>query len=303
MKYIFGPVNSRRFGVSLGIDLSPGFKSCNFDCLYCELEKNNPVDRINEEPPIEEILQEVLSYLNDNKHPDVITVTSNGEPTLYSKLDILVEKLNEIKGKSRTLILTNGSTINDKKIRKILSRFDMVKISLDTVNEKTFKKLDRPLEKISLQSIIDGIKMFRLMYSGELIVEVMVVKNINDSVSEMESIAKVLKEIKPDRVDIGTVDRPPAYRVSPVSDEKLFELSEVFEGLNINVITRGKDSILEKRSLTKEQIIKTLQRRPFTFADVEALFDRKTVQTTYTLLREGVLKTKKVGSVTFIYYD
>ncbi|HCB69518.1 MAG TPA: radical SAM protein [Persephonella sp.] len=303
LKYIFGPVKSRRFGLSLGIDLSPDFKSCNFDCLYCELNRGEPVNRIVNEPPVDQIVKEVKEYLEKNDHPDVITVTSNGEPTLYSQLDSLIDILNSIKGRSKTLILSNGSTIYRRDTQNILKKFDIVKISLDTVDEKTFRKIDRPSDDISLSQIIKGLKTFRDIYRGELVIEIMVVKGINDSTLEMEKIAEVLKNIKPDRIDIGTVDRPPAYRVRPVSDEELFKLSEIFEGFNINVVTRGNDGIVEKRKLSEDQILKTLKRRPFTYSDIESIFDRETAQRTYRLLKEGILKTKKVGSVTFIYSD
>ncbi len=303
LKYVFGPVKSRRFGLSLGIDLSPEAKSCNFDCLYCELKKRPPVNSIQKEPSVDQIIEEVEKYLKENSYPDVITVTSNGEPTLFSDLETLVSSLNLIKGRSKTLILTNGSTIYRTDIQKILKNFDIVKVSIDSVKEKTFKKIDRPLKGISVSNIVEGLKDFRRIYNGELVIEVMVLEGINDSKEEMSEIAKVLKDIKPDRIDLGTVDRPPAYNVKPVSDIKLFELSEEFYGFNINVVTRDKDSILEKRKLTEEQIIKTLKRRPFTYSDIESIFDRETAQKTYAMLKKGILKTKNVGSVVFVYSD
>ncbi|WP_457641216.1 radical SAM protein [Persephonella sp.] len=303
MKYIFGPVNSRRFGVSLGIDLSPDRKSCNFDCLYCELDKNIPVEKIYKEPEVDTVIQEVYEYLQKNPHPDVITVTSNGEPTLYTNLDELIDKLNKIKGKSKTLILSNGSTVWKRKVQQVLKKFDVVKLSLDAPDEKIFKKIDRPLDGIRLSEIIEGIKSFRKIYDGELIIEVMIVRHINDNKEIIQKLADILKDIKPDRVDLGTVDRPPAYRVNPVSNELLFELSEYFEGLNVNVITRNEIRIEEKRKMSKDEIINTLRKRPFTYSDIEMLMDRETAQLTYSMIKEGILKTKRIGSVTFIYAD
>ena len=108
---IFGPIPSRRFGISLGIDLSPSKKQCNFDCLYCELEASKTVEKMDTYPSVDDVVKAIKeSFL---KHPriDVITITCNGEPTLYPKLDELVNEINKIKGDTKTLILSNGSTI------------------------------------------------------------------------------------------------------------------------------------------------------------------------------------------------
>ena len=298
MKYIFGPVHSRRFGISLGIDLSPEIKSCNFDCLYCELEKAKPIDKIKKEGNVNEIINEVKEFLSTNPEPDVITVTSNGEPTLYSQLDKLIEKLNKIKGNSKTLILSNASTISDEKIRKALKKFDMVKLSLDAADQKTFKKVDRPLEGINVENIIEGIKKFREEYTGTLIIEILVVKNVNDTEENIKNLSKVLMDIKPDRVDLGTIDRPPAYRVEPVSNEELYHLASFLNGLNVVVVKR-KDSKIPKYSLSKEEIIKTLSTRPFSEDDIKSIFDKDTQKIFETLLKTKKVKEKKVGNLKF----
>ena len=300
MKYIFGPVKSRRFGVSLGIDLSPKIKSCNFDCLYCELNKAKKTDFIKNEADPEDILLELKDFLSKNPYPDVITITANGEPTLYTKLDTLIKQLNKIKGKSKTLILSNGSTIYREDIKEALKKLDMVKISLDAVSESIFRKIDRPLKSISIKKIIDGIKNFRKIYNGELIIEILVVKDINDTDTEMKKIASVLKKIKPDRVDIGTVDRPPAYNVKPVDDRKLEELSKYFEGLNVLIARRNIDT-QKKFSLIEDEIIRTLQIRPMPEEDMINIFDNNTLNLIKVLKSKGILKEKKVGNIKFIY--
>ncbi|WP_456402741.1 radical SAM protein [Persephonella sp.] len=301
MKYVFGPVNSRRFGLSLGIDLSPDKKSCNFDCLYCELGKGKNTNKIQNEPEVSEVINEVSNVLKKINKIDVLTVTSNGEPTLYSKLDLLIERLNEIKRKEKTLILSNGSTISSPVVKQTLSKFDIVKLSLDTANEKTFFKLDRPLKDIKLREIIEGMISFRKIYKGELIIEILIVEGINDTIEEMILLKDVLNEIKPDRIDIGTIDRPPAYNIEPISSEKLFNLSEVFLGFNINVIYRNSENIKRKITLNEEDVLNTLRKRPLTISDIQTLYDNKTQKLIETMLDKKILKIKNVGNVSFIF--
>ncbi|MDM7273162.1 radical SAM protein [Sulfurihydrogenibium azorense] len=299
-KYIFGPVLSRRFGLSLGIDLSPEKKSCNFDCLYCELEKARPIDKIENQPDPDDIVKEVHDYLSKNHYPDVITTTANGEPTLYTRLNELIDKLNKIKGSSKTLILSNGSTINNPTVREALKKFDIVKLSLDAADQKTFEKIDRPLKGIKIDDIIKGMISFRKEYKGSLVLEVLVVKHINDKKEVIEKIVEAAKKINPDRIDISTIDRPPAYRVFPVDNQTLYEIAKMFEGLNVNVATRKSGGSVQKVHLDKEDIIKTFKNRAYTESDIETLFDDETKKNILDLLSQNQLKFYTVANLKFI---
>ncbi len=300
-KYLFGPVYSRRFGISLGVDLSPEKKSCNFDCLYCELGKAKPVSNIYKEHQPEEIINEIKDFLSKNKNPDYITITANGEPTLYSKLDKLIEEINNIKGNTKTLILSNSSTIYKKDIQKTLTKFDTVKLSLDAVSENIFRKIDKPLKGISISNIIQGMKEFRKIFKNELIIEVLIVKFVNDDLEEIKKLAKVLREINPDRIDLGTIDRPPAYRVFPVNNEELDELAEIFEnkGLNVNVVER-KGIYAPEFELTELEIINTLKKRPLTTEDIENIFTFETKRKIERLEKEGKIKRKIINGKEFL---
>ncbi len=299
-RYLFGPVYSRRFGVSLGVDLSPDKKSCNFDCLYCELGAAKPTDKIKNPPPPEDILTELKDFLASNKKPDVITITANGEPTLYPYLDRLIDEINKIKGDTKTLILTNSSTIDDKKVQQTLQKFDYVKLSLDAISPDVFKKVDRPLNGVDISSILNGIEEFSKIYRGKLLIEVLVVRFVNDSLEEMEKIAQFLSGIKPYRIDLGTVDRPPAYRVFPADDETLYELARVFEkyDLPVNVVER-KYQYTPDFDLTEEDILNTLKKRPLTEEDVETLFSFRSKMILQKLEKEGKIKKKKLNGKNF----
>ena len=231
MKYIFGPVASRRFGISLGVDLSPDKKRCNFDCIYCELEPSKPVTEYDNPPSVNEILNDIKTAVKKYEF-DVLTITSNGEPTLYPYLDELVNNLSEYK----LLILSNSSTIDNEKIQNTLTKFNIVKLSLDAVTPAIFKKIDRPLEGIDIEKIIKGIVDFRKRFQNELVIEILVVKGVNDKKEEFEELNRVLNMIKPDRVDLGTIDRPPAYGVQPVKMQKLLDLSSELKNIPVNLV-------------------------------------------------------------------
>ena len=295
MKYIFGPISSRRFGMSLGIDLSPDEKSCNFDCIYCELDKASKVSTIKNPVSVSDILNDVKLGIEKFEF-DVLTITANGEPTLYPYLYELVNELKKLNKK--LLILSNSSTIDDKKVQKILKKLDIVKLSLDTVNQKTFKKIDRPLEELKIENIINGIKEFSKDYKGEFIIEILVVKGINDKIEEFKALNEVLNEINPTRVDISTIDRPPAYDVEPVEYEKLFELSKEIKNQHIFIASR-KNLQNKKESLTKEDILTTLKKRPFTESDVENILDDESKRIFFELLENGMLKEKVVANTKF----
>ena len=295
MKYIFGPVASRRFGMSLGIDLSPDKKRCDFDCIYCELDPAKPVMEYDNPPKVEEIFEEVKYAVNEFDF-DVLTITSNGEPTLYPYLDELIDKLKTLNKK--LLILSNSSTIDNKEIQNSLKKLDIVKLSLDSVNEKTFKKIDRPHKNIKLEKIIEGIIKFRKIYQNELIIEILVVKGINDKEEEFRALNEILKEINPNRVDISTIDRPPAYKVEGVSIERLFELSELIENQNIFIPTRDKINY-KIENLTKEELLNTLKKRPFSESDIKNILDEHTQKIFNDLIKENMLEEVWVGGIKF----
>jgi len=297
-KVVFGPITSRRFGQSLGIDLSPDTKQCNFDCIYCELKGAKPVDIIQNPPSVKEVVSNVKKALLKHKDIDVITLTANGEPTLYPYMKELVKELHVIKGNSKLLILSNGATATCKEVRDVLKEIDIVKLSLDCVSEKCFKKIDRPIKGLHVKDIIKGIKEFRKIYTKELVLEVLVVEGINDKESEFEALRDVLKEIKPDRIDISTVDRPPAYDVKSVSIPRLKELTNILSSLPISLAYK-RDYSEEKRDFTKNEILNMIDKRPQSFEDVNISFSKKSIEQIDRLVEDKILYVKGVAGVNF----
>ena len=278
MKTIFGPVHSRRFGVSLGIDLSPAFKQCNFDCLYCELAPAATVNTQNETPSVKDIISELKTALDEHHNIDEITLTANGEPTLYPHLEALISEIDKIKENKETLILTNSAALVDPKVFETLLTLDQVKLSLDAVSTDIFKKIDRPHESIDLYKLIDAVISFSEVYTGKLFIEILFVRGLNDTQEEVTKLNTLLHRLQALRIDIGTIDRPPAYPVEGISYGELVAIAQAFDAdLPINIASRV-HAEFSQSSYTDEEIINTLDKRPLTPEDVEILFDTESNQ-------------------------
>ena len=294
---IFGPINSRRFGMSLGIDLSPSAKQCNFDCLYCELAPSATVDKQTEVVPVDTIINELTKHLNDKI--DVITLTANGEPTLYPYLDELINAINTIKGKTKTLILTNSASLVDERVFHSLLKLDDVKLSLDAISSDIFKKIDRPHPSIKIENVVQKVIEFSQTYQGKLFIEILFVHGLNDTKEEIKKLNEVLHKIKCQRVDIGTIDRPPAYPVMGISYKELHDIALAFDAdLPVHIASRV-HAEPNNTYHTKEEILNTLDKRPLTLDDINLLFDEKSKENFNELLTCNEIAIKKVGNLEF----
>ena len=294
---VFGPINSRRFGMSLGIDLSPKQKSCNFDCVYCELKGAKPVEEIENPPSVNEIIGALKEALKAHQNIDVITLTANGEPTLYPHLKELIVKVNELKGRAKTLILSNGSGVRDQKICEALYGLDIVKFSLDSAVQSTFKKIDRNKSGIEVGELVKAMAKFRKEFKGELVLEILVVAEFNDKEEEFIALNEAINKIAPHRVDVGTIDRPPAYNVKGVDASRLEELASKIKGMPVTIARAHK--IEQKYEFSKSEILAMLERRPQTTANVEENFSEHSKQILSSLLQDGVVYQTDVAGVKF----
>lgn len=297
---IFGPVNSRRFGKSLGIDLSPSKKQCNFDCLYCELKPAKTVDSYSDVLSVENIITALKNALAKHQDIDVITLTANGEPTLYPYLDELIDEIDRLKGDVKTLILSNGATIDKAEVQKALLKLDTVKLSLDCANAQCLKKLDRASKSIDIENIKRGMLAFKEIYNGALIVEVLFVKNINDDAQNISGLNKYLLKLQPSRIDIGSIDRPPAYDVKGLNYDELLKLSKQFDThLPIYIVSRKLIKI-KAENYSDDEILTTLANRPLTDEDIAILFDKESQERVKELLNMG--KLKKIENEGIFFY-
>jgi len=299
MSIIFGPIHSRRFGKSLGVDLSPGKKQCNFDCLYCELDPAKTMAGQDDVLQVQQIVAAIKKGLAEHTDIDVLTLTANGEPTLYPHLCELIDEINAFKGDIKTLILSNASTIDDPKVQEALAKLDEVKLSLDCATQKCLKRLDRSHSGIDVEKIKAGMLSFKARYSGPLIIEILIVKGLNDSPEEIVQLNDYLLKLSPARIDIGTIDRPPAFDVKPVSYTKLLEISHTFDASLPVYIASRKHADIGASSYSEEAILKTLAKRPLTRDDVDILFDKESIERFEKLLKEGSIHPADTNGVVF----
>ncbi|MDQ7042967.1 MAG: radical SAM protein [Sulfurimonas sp.] len=284
--------------MSLGIDLSPALKQCNFDCLYCELAPAITMDKQTQSITVEEIIKELKKHLNSSI--DVITLTANGEPTLYPKLSQLIDAIDLIKADTQTLILTNSATLVDASVYNSLLKLDQVKLSLDAISPDVFKKIDRPHESIKIEDIVEKVTAFSKEYKGKLFIEILFVHELNDTKEELRKLNSVLLEIDAFRVDLGTIDRPPAYPVVGISYKELHEISMYFDSsLPIHIASRI-HAEPNNAPYSKEEILNTLDKRPLTQDDINLLLDEESKERLQKLISTKEVSIKNVANLDFL---
>ena len=249
--------------------------------------------------PVDEILKDLKESLL--KHPaiDVITLTANGEPTMYPFLDELIESIDSIKGDIQTLILSNSASLSDEKIASTLLKLDQVKLSLDAATPEVFRKIDRPAEGIEISTIIDAIQRFSHRFHGKLFVEILFVRGLNDTLEEVAALNRALQNVRCERIDIGTIDRPPAYPVSGLEFNELYAISQHFDPtLPIHIVSRT-HATATPSSFSREDILTTLDKRPLTADDINALFDEISKKEFQNLLNEGKITQVERSNIVF----
>ncbi len=231
MKYVYGPVKSRRLGNSLGITTVP-YKVCNFDCVYCQLKKTTQKTALRKRyVPEKEIVEEIrnfLAYKPKTLHIDHITFSGSGEPTLHKSIGVLIKKIRALT-QTPIVLITNSSTLLKGSVRREVLGVDLIIPSLDAVTQDVFEKIDKPLGSIRVAAIIDGLLKFKKAFKGKMWLEVMLVRGQNDSLEYLKKIKRVVDLIKPDRVQINTPVRMPSERwVKPPVCATLKKAKKIF---------------------------------------------------------------------------
>jgi wyosine [tRNA(Phe)-imidazoG37] synthetase (radical SAM superfamily) len=309
MKIVYGPVPSRRLGRSLGVGPIP-FKTCDYSCVYCQLGRTTQMTNQRKDffPPAE-LLDEIKSIIEvESSHSEIdfVTFVGEGEPTLCKSLGWLIRKTKEI-ADVPIAVDTNGSLLYREDVRNDLLEADVVMPSLDAGTAETFRRINRPHRGLDFKTVVEGMERFRRGYDGEIWVEVMLVKGLNDSEEELEAIKSRLEHIEPNRTYINVPIRPPAepWAVPPdkesialahaiLSDVNVVDITAEETGeFSVEGFTSPEDAILaiiRRHPMREEQVIETL--KPLSFKK-KALPKRYNIQDSLTRLEESG-KIKKV---------
>ncbi|MBU8911822.1 MAG: radical SAM protein [Desulfobacterales bacterium] len=270
-KHIFGPVPSRRLGISLGVDLVT-HKTCSLDCVYCECGKTTQLTLEQKEyVRFKDVKKELDHYWQHNVDPDYLTFSGSGEPTLNNRLGQVIDYIKEKKPHVKVAVLTNSTLFFDPAVHQALLKADVVVPSLDAVSKKTFARINRPDPALDIHRVVKGIETFAKEYTGKIWLEVFILPGINDSRSDLVLLKEAIQKINPEVIQINTLDRPGTMSdIKPASRPELEKVIEILGFPNIEVIAKvdGDINARIKRADVRAAIVETIHRRPCTKKDL-----------------------------------
>jgi wyosine [tRNA(Phe)-imidazoG37] synthetase (radical SAM superfamily) len=307
-KYIFGPVPSRRLGLSLGVDIIP-LKTCSFDCIFCQTGRTTDltVER-KDYVPAADVISQIKDRLSEVS-PDFITVSGSGEPTLNASIGKIISEIKKIT-RIPVAVFTNSSMLIEKEVRSSLASADLIKVSLSAGDENILKKINRAHPEITLKRLVQGMIKLREEFSGQIWLEIFVIDGMNDNHDQIGKISGYAGQIKPDRIHLNTAVRPPAEAfVKPVNHERLEELSVFFNSecsligsFERNRQTRKKTKVCFKKDAGSE-ILEMLKRRPCSIEDLANglnLENKELFRHVEKLINEKLIKTEIISGI--VYY-
>lgn len=266
--HIYGPVPSRRLGYSLGVDILP-FKTCSMDCIYCQLGAfGKTTVRRREYISAKAVLAQIRAALKTGQRIDAVTFSGSGEPTLHSGIGAIIAGIKRMTG-VKVVVLTNSSALTGRRARRDILAADIVVPSLDAVTEGVLARVNRPHAGLTAAGMIDGLVHFRREYKGEIWLEVMLVKGLNDGPAHLRKLKEAIQRIRPDRVQLNTVVRPPAEKTARPLDRAALEKIRDFLGGTSEIIAAfAQDKLDGTDSNAAAAVLATLKRRPMTADDL-----------------------------------
>ena len=273
--HIFGPVPSRRLGISLGVDLVT-HKICSLDCVYCECGKTtNLTLQRRAYVAFEAVKAELDHYWEHNDDPDYITLSGSGEPTLNRGLGRVIAYIKEQKPGVKVAVLTNSSLLKDPDVRQELALADLVVPSLDAVSKTAFARINRPVKGLPVEDIILGIQDFAREFTGKIWLEIFILPGINDTPQELKALKAVILSIDPEMVQLNTLDRPGTVsHIQPASPAQLERVKEILDMDIIQIIAKvaAKKNSGQHRDMVSA-VLETIHRRPCTREDLVAILN------------------------------
>ncbi len=234
MKYIYGPVQSRRIGLSLGLSLTP-YKICSFDCVYCQLGRTTRATcQRGEYADIRELLAEVAGWFSEHKELgrtlDYVSLAGSGEPTLHTHIGECIAGIKKITA-TPVAVLTNASLFMDPDVRAGVRQADLLIPSLDAVIQEVFEKIDRPVPPVRVTDIIEGLVCLRAEFKNRFWLEVMIVRGMNDRPEDIAGLKSAVARIRPDKVQLNSPVRATAEcGIEPADQQALERIKEMLGG-------------------------------------------------------------------------
>lgn len=259
--YVFGPVPSRRLGRSLGVSPIPA-KTCSFSCVYCQLGQTRRT-QIQRKPfaPRQDILNEICK-ISRQSAPDFITFAGDGEPTLCLDLGWLIRQT-KAQTSTPVAVITNSSLLNRMDVRQDLASADVLLPSLDAADEAAFKAINRPHSAVDFDAIIEGLVKLRQQAAGQIWLEIMLVKGINDTSDDFHRMKAIVARIKPDRIYFMTPTRPPAERwVEPVDSKTVLQAQKIIGDATPLIDVESDDLDLATYPNARHAILDVIHRHP-----------------------------------------
>jgi wyosine [tRNA(Phe)-imidazoG37] synthetase (radical SAM superfamily) len=272
--HLFGPVPSRRLGISLGVDLVPR-KVCSLDCVYCEVGRTNrlTLDR-REYVPLDRIKKELDHYFSHSPDPDYITFSGSGEPTLNTCIGDVLSFIKHRRPRIPVAVLTNGTLLNDPAVREALMNADVVLPSLDAATDAVFKKINRPHADLTLDAHLAGLMAFRNMFKGRFRLEVFILPGYNDHKDELNAMKKVIQALTPECIQLNTLDRPGTVTdLKSASPEELQRIAQYLDPGASEIIASApmRKHLSAYRQDMETAIMETIARRPCTLDDLSTI--------------------------------
>ena len=303
--HLYGPVPSRRLGRSLGIDLVP-HKICTYDCIYCQIGDTTEKTLARKEyVPVREIIEEVGRFLKEGAPSvDHLSLSGSGEPTLHSQIRSVIEGIKAMTS-IPVAVITNGSLLSEEEVRQDLLRADIVLPSLDAVSSDVFMKINRPRPGFSVEKVIEGLVEFRKVYKGQIWLEILFCKGINDGKEELMRMKKVVDRIQPDLIHLNTVVRPPSEKSAVPLGQKEMEEIRAFFGKSASIISEfDRHPPMVSEMNMKEEILKILKRRPLSLSDLSkgmGISKNDLDRFIKPLMEEGKVQSRLFGDS--VYYE
>ena len=281
-KHVFGPVPSRRLGISLGVDLVVS-KSCNLNCIFCECGATKKIQLERQKfKNMNEMLEEISAVLKDIK-PDYITFSGSGEPTLSLDLGNISRAIKEdLKYQGKICLITNSLLLADENLMKELEYIDLIVPTLNTLTQDIFEKIVRPDYRTSVEEIRKGfINLNKSNYKGKIWIEIFILENVNDSDENFVNIANFLKseKIRYDKIQLNTIDRVGAERdLKAISFEKISRAKKILEenGLNNIEIIKSLGELEEDKKIqvNQELLDNMKQKRLYQEEEINKIFKK-----------------------------